>query len=167
MSSLSKKLIMKTIISRGGEYAVAIVGTRSPSAEQIRSCRENAQFLDSAGIRLISGGAKGVDTIAEREIITGPKRIFTATDIEAYNQGLRSDYKYENLVQIAEEAHPNWPAVIGKGPYVVNLMIRNVLIALHSNLVIAYPGESGGTWHTIKAAEILGVPVDINPGIEE
>lgn len=51
------------------EPAVAVVGTRQPSAYGIKMTRQFVSGLVAAGVQVVSGLARGVDTIAHEEVL--------------------------------------------------------------------------------------------------
>jgi DNA processing protein len=59
-----ERLFLRGDLPRGP--TVAIVGTRHPSPRAARFARELAQQLAIAGVAVLSGGAKGIDTEAHR-----------------------------------------------------------------------------------------------------
>ncbi len=59
-----ERLLLRGELPRGS--AVAIVGTRHPTAAYPNFARDLARELAEAGVAVLSGGAKGIDTEAHR-----------------------------------------------------------------------------------------------------
>jgi DNA processing protein len=64
-----KRLFLRGELPRGP--AVAIVGTRYPSAAGVKFAHTLAKELAEAGVAVLSGGAKGIDTEAHRGALAG------------------------------------------------------------------------------------------------
>lgn len=142
---------------------VGFIGTRKISDERAKDVRENAAYAAQNEYHGISGGAVGTDTIAEKEFKYYSVRFntYTPRSMDTVRE-LDEDF-YRALYEVAKECHPNWSAVIARGPYVVDLMVRNVVIVLRSDIVLAWPSpdRKGGTEHGIRVAKYLRKPLDI------
>jgi len=71
--------------------AVAVVGTRSPSEDGIRRARRIAQLLAQGGVTVLSGLARGVDTVAHESCLEAGGRT-----IAVLGSGLHRIYPPEN-----------------------------------------------------------------------
>jgi DNA processing protein len=77
-------------------YSVAVVGTRSPSPEGVARARRMASLLAARGVTVLSGLARGIDTVAHEACIEAGGRT-----IAVLGSGIRRIYPPEN-VQLAE-----------------------------------------------------------------
>lgn len=143
---------------------VAIVGTRSPSPEGVRTARTLAQELSSRGVVIISGLARGIDTSAHKGAIeSGGKTIaILGTPLDKFyppeNEGLQREIMEKFLV-ISQFK-------IGMPIQRKNFVIRNRTMALICDAsVIVEAGESSGTlsqgWEAIR----LGRPLFIHDSV--
>jgi hypothetical protein len=139
---------------------VAFIGTRRVDAAISNSVLNNANYARKHGYKLTSGGAKGVDTLAY-EGFHRSGLIFNAQyAMDLFKEDHETWCHYR---EIADECHPNFGAVMGKGWYVVNLMVRNVIIVDIADIVLAWPSpdRKGGTEHGITVARYLNKPLEI------
>jgi DNA processing protein len=131
-----------------GIYA-AIVGTRSPTRDGLKTAEYLAMQLAKKGVTIVSGLAKGIDTAAHRGTLKAGGRT-----IAVLGSGLKEIYPKENR-ELAEricrdgtvvsECHPN-EGVSSKG-----LIQRNRITSGLSHGVIAIePGR--GTMNTVQTA---------------
>lgn len=151
---------------------IAIIGTRQLSSDATGLCRKISVAFRNAGWELVTGNAKGIDSIArdtwnevypERVTLVLPwpdynrDRIHPANRIAVYkNQG-----KWYTSVQ---QYHPAFNRLPG---YAVKLHARNYGIIELADAVIAFPKdgrESGGTGQGIRIAQGLGKPLFVLPG---
>lgn len=133
-----------------------------------RSVEENAKYANDHGYELVSGGANGVDSIAEAIYVGNeeygfvvPRYIFTPQwALELFKD---DPEEWMRLLEIAKENHPAWFAVRRQGLFVTALMVRNVAIVETADLVLAWPSadRKGGTEHGINVARSLGKPLEI------
>lgn len=125
---------------------VAIVGTRSPSAEGKARARRLARELTRAGVVVVSGLAKGVDTEALTAAIDAGGHVIavigTPIDVAypAENKRLQEDIYRDHLL-ISQ-----FP--IGRRVFPSNFPERNRLMAAISDAsAIVEAGETSGTLH--------------------
>jgi len=112
---------------------VAIVGSRT--FPQLQLVEWFVRDLP-AGVTVVSGGAKGVDTAAQEY---------------AERRGLKT------LILL-----PNLDGCVNRSDYTERYYKRNQEIVDNSDLVVAFTEkESGGTWDTIKRARRAGKPIKI------
>jgi DNA processing protein len=71
--------------------SVAVVGTRGPSAEGISRAERMARLLVGAGVTVLSGLARGIDTVAHRACLEAGGRT-----IAVLGSGIRRVYPAEN-----------------------------------------------------------------------
>lgn len=118
---------------------LAIVGSREPREEDAMAVWEAVQGAKALGWGVVSGGAKGVDTLA-REAALG----LAVPILEVFPNGLPSS--------LAGGGVSLSPAASAFGPGVA--MERNLLIyAAAQAAVVVHPRfRAGGTWHGAVAA---------------
>jgi DNA processing protein len=133
----------------GEEPAIAIVGTRSPTAGGVEAAGKMAEWLAGTGIVVVSGLAKGIDTSAHKgSLKAGGKTV------AVLGSGLRMIHPRENR-QLADdicvngailsECHPN--EVVSSQ----RLIQRNRIISGISSGVILVDPRSGAL-HTAERA---------------
>ncbi|MFO0566603.1 MAG: DNA-processing protein DprA [Polyangiaceae bacterium] len=139
--------------------AVAIVGTRAPSADAVAYTAHLAGALAQAGVLVLSGGARGIDTAAHEGALAvgglsvvvspaGADRPFPAENAELFQRvivgggGLLSEH--------APDVPANPSAFFS----------RNALLAAlaHVVIVVEAPYRSGA-WNAAKHARLLGRPL--------
>jgi DNA processing protein len=128
---------------------IAIVGSRRPSAPAGRACREFCRALASAGRVLVSGGARGVDTIAHTAglehgsvVVVSPVGLF---HFLWRGQGMRPR-GYDNWCLLAQ--FPPWQDWHNN-----QALMRNCVIVALADAVVAFePRDRGGTWHSCHRA---------------
>lgn len=129
---------------------VSVVGTREISDAGINRARRLSRELAEAGIVVMSGLAKGVDTVAHRAAIDagGKTAAVIGTPLEraypAENAGLQQSI-YERHLLLS-------PFGAGEGVYKSNFPARNrVMAQLSDATVIVEASDTSGTLH--QAAE--------------
>ncbi|HEV3063371.1 MAG TPA: DNA-processing protein DprA [Vicinamibacterales bacterium] len=134
---------------------VAIIGTRDPSSAGAGRARRLARELAGAGVVVVSGLAKGIDTEALAAAIEAAGRVIAVigTPLDrAYpgeNKRLQERIYHEHLL-ISQFAP-------GQRVFQRNFPVRNRLMAALSDAtVIVEAGESSGTFHQAVACERLG-----------
>jgi DNA processing protein len=90
-------LLYRGELSRSDAYALAVVGTRNPSEEGVRRASKLATLLVDAGVTVLSGLARGIDTAAHRATLAAGGRT-----IAVLGSGLERIYPKENT-ELAEE----------------------------------------------------------------
>ena len=140
---------------------VAIVGTRRPSVEGIEAAKRIARKLAEKGVMVVSGLARGIDTVAHTAAIeaggttiavlgTPLSRFYPAENADLQRRIMRDHLA---VSQFPEEA-PVRPS---------NFLVRNRTMALIADAsVIVESGEGGGSldqgWETLR----LGRPLFIH-----
>lgn len=156
-----QRLYLRGELPRGP--AVAIVGTREPTAESAHFAEELALALASADIAVISGGAEGIDTCAHRGALAaggctvvvaaaGFERPYPEKNAELFRRVVSNGGAYLSLVPSEE------PATSGA------FFVRNsCLVALaHAVVVVEAPLRSGAR-NAAKHARQLGRPLFVVP----
>lgn len=137
---------------------VAIVGSRDfPELALVRDMvRKLASEHPDA--RVVSGGARGVDSVAEHYAVEAGLMVFS------FRPRKRDDGRYEiELVEYANGREKRAPCTDRKtyGSFVAAAKARNRKIVQHATRVEAFTIGSSGTAHTIGVARELGVPVTV------
>ena len=138
--------------------AVAVVGTRRPSAAGAAEARGLSAWLAQNGTTVVSGLAEGIDTTAHKTAIrAGGKTaavLGTPLDMQypASNKRLRIEIATNHLVVSQYAA--------GSQTTPGNFVARNRTIALISDAaVIVEAGKHSGTVHVAREAVRLGRPL--------
>jgi DNA processing protein len=141
------------------ERMVALVGTREPTRFGLSAAEEVTEALAYDGWGVVSGLAKGIDTIAHGAALKhraatvavlagGLDRIYPAE-----NRGLAGAIVEEGGALIAEQ---RW----GVRPQRASFVQRNRLqTALAAGVFVAQTGIAGGTMHTARHAAAQGRPL--------
>ena len=141
------------------ERLVAVIGTREPTVFGISAAQELTGALADGGWGIVSGLAKGIDTIAHRTALE-----HGAPTIAVMGGGLDRVYPAENkglAAQIVEEGG----ALISEQPFgeqarPQHLIARDRLQSgLSVAVVVAQSGVRSGTMHTVRFAAAQGRPV--------
>jgi DNA processing protein len=148
-----------------GELALGIVGTRRPTAYGIAAATRLAKDLAGAGLAIVSGMARGIDTAAHRAVLeTG------GHTIAVFGCGVDEVYPAENR-KLAEQIGRDGLIVsefpMAMPPYPQNFPIRNRIIAgMSAGVLVVEGGEYSGSAITAKLAaeqnrEVFAVPGNI------
>jgi len=135
--------------------AVAIVGSRSVSPEGLLRARRLAREISLAGVTVVSGLAKGVDTAAH----TAALEVNCAT-VAVIGTPLEKAYPAENArlqEQIAADHLLLSPFAPGERVFPSNFPKRNrVMAAVTDGTVIIEAGDTSGTLHQAAECQRLG-----------
>lgn len=148
-----------------GATSAAIVGTRRCTASGAATAAELGEGLAAAGVHVVSGLAAGIDAAAHRGalraggggrpigvVATGLDRIYPRR-----NAGLVADVIDRGVV--VSEYPPGTVAERWRFP------ARNrIVAALSSAVIVVESRTSGGSMHTVDAAEVRNVEVMAVPG---
>ncbi|RPJ63003.1 MAG: DNA-protecting protein DprA [Dehalococcoidia bacterium] len=147
------------------EISLAVVGTRRATAYGRQVTEELVTNLVANGITIVSGLAKGIDTIAHRSTID-----INGRTIAVFASGLDIVYPPEN-VKLAREIMQNGALVsefpLGTKPKAENFPRRNrILSGLSRGTIVIESGETGGALITANFAaeqnrEVFAVPGSI------
>lgn len=148
-------LYVQGLILPQDERAVAVVGTRSPSAQGLARARRLGWVLGRAGVTVVSGLARGVDTAAHEGCLRGGGRT-----LAVLGNGLLHFYPPENAAlqrgisaqgAVLSQFAPDQPATRWSFP------MRNRVIAGLATVSVAVEcSEESGTLIELKAALALG-----------
>jgi DNA processing protein len=162
-------IYLKGEISDGDEWAVAVVGTRRVTAYGRQVAEEIAATLARNGITVVSGLARGVDSIAHQAALNASGRT-----IAVLGSGVDRIYPPENR-RLAEQIVENGFMISdyppGTPPEASNFPPRNRLISgLSQAVIVVEAGHSSGALITASFAadqgrEVFAVPGNItSPG---
>lgn len=151
-----------TVVHGEGDRAVAVVGSRAASPQGLVLARALARDLAQAGLTIVSGLARGIDTAAHRGALEGGGRT-----VAVLGSGLDQLYPPENAELAAAIARrgalvSEFP--FGSPPDRKHFPRRNRLIAGWGRaVVVAEAAEKSGALLTAHAAleegrEVMAVP---------
>lgn len=158
-------LFVRGRLALDDERSVALVGTRRATSYGQAVAQRLARDLVSAGVTVVSGLAKGVDTHAHRAAVDAAGRT-----IAVLGNGLDQVYPAENAGLAAQIVDKDAGAVVsefapGVPPDAVNFPRRNRVIAgLSLATVIVEAGERSGALITADFALEQGREVMVVPG---
>jgi len=148
-----------------GEYAVAMVGTRRPTAYGSSVAHRLAADLVQRRLTIVSGLARGIDSASHRGALEGKGRT-----VAVLGSGLDVLYPRENKTladRIAESGAVISEFPLGTSPVPENFPIRNRIISgLALGVVIVEAAEYSGSLITARLAleqnrEVFAVPGNI------
>jgi len=146
-------------------HAVAMVGSRRPSAYGSSVAHRLASDLAQRGLVVVSGLARGIDSASHRGALEAPGRT-----IAVLGSGIDVIYPRENkslAKKIMESGAVISEFPLGTGPTPQNFPIRNRIISgLALGVVIVEAAEYSGSLITARLAleqnrEVFGVPGNI------
>jgi len=152
-----------------GGLVLAIVGTRRPTAYGIAAAARLAKDLAGAGLAIVSGMARGIDTAAHRAVLEVGHDAGGNT-IAVFGCGVDEVYPAENrklAEQIARDGLIVSEFPMATPPYPQNFPIRNRIIAgVSVGVLVVEGGEYSGSAITAKLAaeqnrEVFAVPGNI------
>lgn len=145
-----------------GGPAVAVVGTRRPTADGLRTAHELGAFLAAAGVCVVSGLARGIDQAAHRGALSAG-----GTTVAVLGTGFGVDYPARDgrvRAAIAEAGSLVTEYAPGTPPRPWQFLWRNRIISGLSEAVVVVEGLTrSGALHTARLAaaqgrEVFGVP---------
>jgi DNA processing protein len=148
-----------------GSMSVAVVGTRRPSPYGAAVAEWCARALGSQGITVVSGLARGIDTIAHRAALASG-----GTTIAVVGSGLDVAYPPENaplIDAIARQGAVVSEFPIGERPVASHFPRRNRIISgVSSGCIIVESGHRGGAMITASLAldqhrKVFAIPGNI------
>ena len=145
--------------------AIAIVGSRRATPYGLSATRRVTGGLGSAGLTVISGLARGIDSAAHRAAIEAGGRT-----IAVLGSGIDIVYPKENR-RLFDQITGGCGAVVtefpfGTAPHPWHFPVRNRIIAALSQAVVVVEAarDSGSLITANLAADMLGLPVGAVPG---
>ena len=156
-------LYMKGEIKKDDHFAVAVVGSRTPSGYGESTARSISRDLAAEGITIVSGMARGIDAISHREALSAGGRT-----IAVLGSGIDVIYPPENR-ELFNKICRNGAVVtefpVSTPPDAVNFPNRNRIISgLSLGVVIVEAGVKSGSLITAKFAVSQGKKVFAVPG---
>jgi len=153
-------------LSERDKYSIGIVGTRMPSEYGRASCVSIVKELSEYGIPVISGMAKGIDSIAHKTALKGGNLTYAVL-----GSGLDVIYPPENkrlFEEIAEKGAVISEYEPGTNPDKGNFPKRNRIISgISIGCLIVESGNKGGSLITASYAldqnrEVFAIPGQID-----
>ena len=156
-------LYMKGKIKKDDHFAVAVVGSRTPSGYGELTARSISRDLAAEGITIVSGMARGIDAISHKEALSAGGRT-----IAVLGSGIDVIYPPENR-ELFNKICRNGAVVtefpVSTPPDAVNFPNRNRIISgLSLGVVIVEAGVKSGSLITAKFAVSQGKKVFAVPG---
>ncbi|MBI3158784.1 MAG: DNA-protecting protein DprA [Chloroflexi bacterium] len=156
-------LYVRGALAERDEWAVAIVGTRRVTAYGRQVAEETAAFLAHNGVTVVSGLARGIDSIAHAAALKAGGR-----SLAVLGSGADQVYPPENR-KLAADMMENGALLsdypLGTQPEAVNFPPRNRIIAgLSLAVVVAEAGLKSGALITAQFAADQGREVFAVPG---
>lgn len=144
-------------------FAVAIVGSRTPTRDGQRAAAQLAADLARCGVTVVSGLARGVDALAHRAALDAGGRT-----VAVLGNGLDIVYPPENVrlyKQIPDQGAVLSEFRLGTKPDAGNFPIRNRIISgLSGGVVVIEAAEKSGSLITAHRALDQGREVFAVPG---
>jgi DNA processing protein len=149
-----------------GAVAVAVVGTRAPTLDGLRTARLVAGALARAGAVVVSGLARGIDQAAHRAALDADGRT-----VAVLGTGLGVDYPSRSAALragITERGALLTELPPGEGPRPWHFLARNRIISgLAAATVVVEGGPTSGALQTARLAagqgrDVWAVPGSIN-----
>lgn len=144
---------------------IAIVGSRNASPDGLKNAARFAQTLSKAGVMILSGLAKGIDSAAHQATLElGSKHYTTAV----LGTGIDVVYPRQNIIlsgAIARQGLLISELPLGTGPKGFHFPRRNrIIAALALGVVVIEAAEKSGSLITARLAADLGREVFALPG---
>jgi len=150
-------------LDRSDRHAAAIVGTRRPTPYGQSVARDLATALAVHGVTVVSGLARGVDSLAHRAALDAGGRT-----IAVLGSGLDQVYPAEHRAlaeEIAGQGSILTEYPLGTRPEAGNFPVRNRIVAgLAMALIVVEAGEASGALITAGFAADQGREVFAVPG---
>ncbi len=146
------------------EFSLSIVGSRKCSILGKETARQISEGLSNHGIPIISGFARGIDTVAHKVCIEQKNKT-----IVVLGGGFGKIYPSENKYLI-DDILKNGGVIISEYPYEYptlrkNFIERNrIIAALSEGIILIEAKANSGSLHTVKYAKKLEKKVFAVPG---
>jgi DNA processing protein len=143
--------------------AIAVVGTRTPTAYGRQATRDLAGAVARSGYAIVSGMARGIDTLAHQAALDA-----RGATIGVLGNGIEQIYPPENrslFAAVREHGLLLSEFVPGETPKAGNFPRRNrLIVALGSAVLVVEMGLRSGAQHTVTYALEQGRDVFAVPG---
>jgi DNA processing protein len=148
------------------EPAIAVIGTRHPTPYGLGMAERLSQDLANCGLVIISGMARGIDSIAHKGAVLARGRT-----VAVFGTGVDVIYPRENrklseqILELGGALVSEFP--LGTGPNPHNFPLRNrVISGLARGVLVVEAGEFSGTRITARCAleqcrEVFAVPGNV------
>ena len=148
------------------EPAIAVIGTRHPTPYGLGMAERLSQDLANCGLVIISGMARGIDSIAHKGAIQARGRT-----VAVFGTGVDIIYPRENrklseqILELGGALVSEFPLATGPNPH--NFPLRNRIISgLSRGVLVVEAGEFSGTRITSRCAleqcrEVFAVPGNV------
>jgi DNA processing protein len=148
------------------EVGIAIIGTRHPTPYGLGMAERLSQDLANCGLVIISGMARGIDSIAHKGAVLARGRT-----IAVFGTGVDVIYPRENrklseqILELGGALVSEFPLATGPNPH--NFPLRNRIISgLSRGVLVVEAGEFSGTRITSRCAleqcrEVFAVPGNV------
>jgi DNA processing protein len=148
------------------EVGIAVIGTRHPTPYGLGMAERLSQDLANAGLVIISGMARGIDSIAHKGAVQARGRT-----IAVFGTGVDVIYPRENrrlseqILEFGGALVSEFPLATGPNPH--NFPLRNRIISgLSRGVLVVEAGEYSGTRITSRCAleqcrEVFAVPGNV------
>lgn len=159
-------LFYKGKLSDTDKYSVSIVGTRSPTEYGKYNCEKFTEGLSSLNVPVISGFARGIDTIVHKVCLKNNNLTYAI-----FGCGADVIYPYENrklYYELSERGAVITEYELGAKPDKVNFPRRNRIISgISLGTLVIESGIKGGALLTAEIAvdqnkEVFALPGYIN-----
>lgn len=156
------------IFKNGLDNCIGIVGTRNPSEYGKKVCEQFSAELVNIGITVVSGFARGIDTVAHRTVLSNKNALGKTAAV--FGNGIDVVYPSENKKlydMMVNEGLLLSEFEISAKPDSMNFPRRNRIISgLSLGIVVIESGFEGGALITARSAldqgrEVYAVPGDI------
>ncbi len=156
-------LYVRGTLAASDEWAVAVVGTRSPTTYGKEATRHIVTELAHNGITIVSGLAAGIDTVAHSAAIEAGGRT-----LAVLGNGLDTIYPERNYA-LAEQVMQQGALIsdypLGTRPHAANFPPRNRIISgLTLGTLVVEAGDRSGALITMNFAADQGRDVFAVPG---
>ena len=171
LEKFAPKIFVRGELKPQDNQSVAIVGSRNMSVYGKELAERFSRFLALRGVTVISGLARGVDTVSHMAALEARGRT-----VAVLGSGVDVIYPPENLAlsrKIAENGAIISQFPLGTKPLPQNFLIRNKVIAALSKAVVVIEGaRRSGTFSIASHAanlgrEVFAVPGPINSPLSE
>lgn len=142
------------------DKSLSVIGTREPSKHGERIAEKVTTWFSKRGWIIVSGLAKGVDTVAHKSAIKA-----NGKTVAVMAHGLDKIYPSENR-ELAEDIVSNGHgAIVSEYPYKVGAFKSNfvkrdrIQAALSAGVVLVQTGVKGGSLHASRATLAYGRPL--------